>query len=130
MGWIPFNPNPDANRVGDCTIRAISLATDQDWDSTYWDIALEGYIMKDMPSSNTVWSSVLMSKGFKRYILQDECPNCYTVNKFCSDHPTGTYVLATGTHVVAVKDGNYYDTWDSGCEIPIYYFEKETKNGL
>lgn len=33
MGWIPFNPNPDANRVGDCTIRAISLATDQDWDS-------------------------------------------------------------------------------------------------
>lgn len=83
MGWIPFNPNPDANRVGDCTIRAISLSTDQDWDSTYWDIALEGYIMKDMPSSNAVWSSVLMSKGFKRYILQDECPNCYTVNKFC-----------------------------------------------
>ena len=72
MGWMPYNPNPDANRVGDCTIRAISLATDQDWDSTYWDIALEGYIMKDMPSSNAVWSSVLMSKGFKRYILQDD----------------------------------------------------------
>jgi len=34
-------------------------------------------------------------------------------------------ILATGTHVIAVGDGNYYDTWDSGQEVPIYYWRKE-----
>ena len=28
-------------------------------------------------------------------------------------------------HVVTVQDGKYYDTWDSGNEIPVYYWEKE-----
>ena len=41
------------------------------------------------------------------------------------DNPEGKYLLATGTHVVTVIDGDYYDTWDSGDEIPIYYFTKE-----
>jgi hypothetical protein len=34
-------------------------------------------------------------------------------------------MLATGTHVVAVIDGNYYDTWDSGDEVPIALWKKE-----
>jgi hypothetical protein len=44
---------------------------------------------------------------------------------FCADHPNGTYVVSTGSHVVAVVDGDYYDTSDTGSEIPIAYFEKE-----
>jgi hypothetical protein len=47
----------------------------------------------------------------------------YTIRDFCRDHNKGTYILATGTHVVAVKNGDYIDTWDSGAEIPIFYFE-------
>lgn len=130
MGWIYFNPNPMSNRVGDCTIRALSLALDQDWDSTYLDIVVEGFIQKDMPSSNTVWSDYLISKGFKRYIVDSPCRDCYTIKDFTDDHPNGVYILATGTHVICVKDGNYYDTWDSGNEIPIYYFVKEqNQNG-
>lgn len=130
MRWIYFNPNPMYNRVGDCTIRALSLAFDQDWDSTYWDIAVEGYILKDMPSSNAVWGELLKNRGFIQYPIQNTCPRCYTVWDFCIDHPKGTYVLHTGTHVVTVKDGYYYDTWDSGDEALLYYFAKETKDGL
>jgi hypothetical protein len=29
--------------------------------------------------------------------------------------------------VVAVVDGDYYDTWDCGDEVPVYYFEREEK---
>ena len=32
MAWIEYNPNPRRNRVGDCAIRAIAKATDQDWE--------------------------------------------------------------------------------------------------
>ena len=38
------------------------------------------------------------------------------------DHPKGIYVVATGSHVVAVVNGDYYDSWDSGDEIVAYYF--------
>lgn len=81
--------------------------------------------MYDMPSANAVWSSVLKNLNFKRYAIPNNCPYCYTVKDFCLDHPYGTYILATGVHAVAVKDGNYYDSWDSGDEIPIYYFKEE-----
>ena len=125
MAWLYFNPNPLSNRVGDCTIRAISKVLNQDWDETYLDIVVEGFMQKDMPSSNSVWTNYLQSKGYIRHIIPNTCPKCYTIKNFCIDHPIGSYILATGTHVVAVQDGNYYDTWDSGNEIPIYYFEKE-----
>ena len=124
MSWIPYNVNPAGRNVGDCTVRAISKATKQEWEDTYSGIAVQGLMMYDMPSANSVWSAYLKSKGFERYMIPNTCPDCYTVKDFCQDHPKGTYVVALGTHVVAVEDGNYYDTWDSGEEIPIYYFEK------
>lgn len=125
MAFIFFNPNPDWNTVGDCVIRAISKIMGKDWDSTYTSLSLHGYMLKDMPSSNHVWGSFLRSKGFKRFAIPDTCPDCYTVKEFCADNPEGSYLLATGTHVVTVEDGDYYDTWDSGDEVPVYYWVKE-----
>ena len=126
MPWQTCNLNPFGKHVGDCLVRALSLALDQDWDTTYLELMSQGFSMKDMPSSNAVWGQYLKNKGYKRHIIPDECPDCYTVNEFCIDNPQGVYILGTGTHVVTVKDGSYYDTWDSGREIPIYYFEKES----
>lgn len=124
MSYVFYNPNPAGKLVGDCVIRGISYVTGQNWEGAYMDICLTGFKMSDMPSSNSVWSSYLASKGFARKLLPDKCPMCYTVNDFCAEHPEGTYLLGTGTHVVAVKDGDYYDAWDSGNEVPIYYWEE------
>lgn len=106
-------------------IRGIAILTDKPWEYIYMDIVIQGYDMYDMPSSNEVWSSYLRSAGYIKRIIPNNCPNCYTVRDFCRDHQRGRYLLATGTHVIAAIDGNYYDTWDSGNEIPIYYFTKE-----
>lgn len=125
MGYIKFNSNPNKIRVGDCVIRALSLATGSDWETTYIKLVAYGFKMADMPSSNHVWGTYLIDHGFKKYPIPDFCPNCYTIKDFCKDNPQGVFVLATGSHVVTVIDGNYYDTWNSGDEIPIYYFEKE-----
>jgi hypothetical protein len=79
----------------------------------------------DMPSSNAVWAAYLRHKGFKKRVIPDTCPECYTVKDFCEEHPQGRFVLGTGKHAVAVVDGICFDTWRSEGELPIYYFEKE-----
>jgi hypothetical protein len=123
--WQFVNPNPAYNFVGDCVVRALSIALDSDWDTIFLGLAAYGFDIKDMPSGNAIWSAYLRDKGFKRYIIPNECPNCYTLKDFCEDHPNGIFVIGTGTHAVAVIDGDYYDSWDSGNVIPIYYFTKE-----
>lgn len=120
-----FNENPGNKNVGDCTVRAISTLLDQDWEATYIGLAMQGFLLCDMPASNHVWGSYLRKNGYRRDIIPDECPDCYTVREFCEDHPKGRYMLALSGHVVAVVDGYYYDTWDSGDKIPIYYWYKE-----
>ena len=122
--YIYYNPNPLKLSVGDCTIRAISKVTNQTWKQTYLDLLTQGFVMYDMPSSNRVWAELLKLYGFKKFYIPDMCPDCYTVREFCDDHPIGEFVVGTGEHVVAVINGNYYDSWDSGNEIPIYYFER------
>lgn len=125
MSWRSYNENPEGNRVGDCTVRALSAVLDQTWEKTYMDLCLQGFIMCDMPSSNSVWGAYLRLKGWRRGAFVDVCPDCYTVQDFCNEHPTGRYVLAISGHVVAVINGEYWDAWDSGQELPVYYWERE-----
>ena len=125
MGFVYVNPNPDNNITGDCTVRALSLVLKTDWDTAYIELVVYGFMLKDMPSSNRTWSTMLYDHGFRRHVIPDTCPDCYTIRQFCIDYPEGVYLLATGTHVVAIIDGNYYDSWDSGNEVPVYYWKKE-----
>jgi len=123
--YSAYNPNPMGARVGDCTVRAIARATGQSWERVYAGLCIEGFVLGDMPSANHVWGAYLRRQGFRRHMLPDDCPDCYTVADFCRDHPHGRYVLAISGHVVCAEDGDYYDTWDSGGEIPVYYWAKE-----
>jgi hypothetical protein len=123
--WKYYNPNPKKKIVGDCVIRAVSLALGESWQDVYSDITVKGFILADMPSSDAVWGSYIRGKGFKTRVLPDTCPACYTLREFCEDHPKGTYIVKLDNHVVTVIDGDYYDTWDSGDLIPIFYYTKE-----
>ena len=122
--WIEYNPNPNNRKGSDCVYRAISKATGKTWDEIYWDLAILGAEMGDAPVANAVWAAYLKSQGYKRRTIPDNCPDCYTVKEFAADHPLDTFILGTGTHAVTVQNGNYYDAWDSGNEIPIYYWRK------
>jgi hypothetical protein len=86
---------------------------------------LQGFEAKDILTSNPVWGAYLRKNGFKRYVIPNTCPDCYAVSDFCLDHPVGEFILATGSHVVAVINGDYYDSWDSGNEVPVYFWTRE-----
>ena len=125
MAWIDWNPNPSARRVGDCAVRAVAKALDEDWESAFIKIAAAGYAMGDMPSSDSVWGAVLRQNGFYRQAVPNTCPDCYTVADFAQEHPSGVFVLALGGHVVTVVDGDWYDTWDSGEQVPQYFWYRK-----
>lgn len=124
MAFVFYNPNPSGRFVGDCTIRAICRLTDMDWDSVYACTVFQGFLRKDMPSGNSTWGAFLKKRGYIRKFIPDTCPECYTVKDFCRDNPRGRFLLVLDQHVVTVVDGNYYDTWDSGNEVPDYYWMK------
>ena len=126
MAFIRFNNNPTGRTVGDCAVRAVSVALNTDWETAYLMIAKNGYAMGDMPSSDSVWGAVLRQNGFYRKAIPNSCPDCYTADDFCQDNPHGVFVLGFGGHVATVVDGNLYDSWDSSQLFPVYvWYRKE-----
>lgn len=122
--WIEFNNNPVGRKVGDCAVRAVAKALDITWEEAYVRLMVNGFQMGDMPSSNSVWGSVLRQNGFSMKTLPDSCPDCYTAEDFCREWPVGTFVLGFGNHTCCVQNGNIYDAWDSSKEIIQYVWYK------
>ena len=126
--YVDYNPNPVGRRVGDCAVRAVSKALDIDWETAFAMIAAAALALSDMPSSDSVWGSVLRQHGFVREAIPNECPDCYTAEDFRQAHPKGTFVLGFGGHTACIKDGKLYDSWDSSAEIPMYYWHKKKED--
>jgi hypothetical protein len=123
--FVYTNPNPRGSLIGDCSVRAVAVAMNTSWDRAYDWLTEYGRREKNMPNADSVWGMFLKDQGFSRHAIPNTCPMCYTIRDFCLDHPKGVYVVGTGTHVVAIVDGDYYDTWDSGDEVPAYYWRQD-----
>lgn len=125
MAYQYYNPNPYNKAVGDCVVRALCKAFDEDWHTIYLQLVMHGYSLCDMPSSNAVWGQYLRDNGYKRYVIPSSCPGCYTIGDFCEDNPEGTFIVCTGTHTVTIRDGCIFDSWDSSSESPVFYFRRD-----
>lgn len=123
--WAEWNPNPLSRRVGDCAIRAVARALGVEWEEAFALVAANAFAMGDMPSSDAVWGATLRQHGFYREAIPNTCPNCYTAEDFCRDHPKGVFVLAFGGHVACVEDGTVYDSWDSSSLVPQYFYYRK-----
>lgn len=120
--WIRCNPNPGRKEVPDCVIRAIAIALHKSWVEIYDDLCDLGRVEFNMPSANDVWGKYLYQKGFRPFLLPESCPRCVTIKLFSEMYYHGTYIIGTGFHAVAVINGDYYDSWDSGDVVPTYFF--------
>ena len=128
--YIEYDPNPVSSNVGDCVVRAVSKALNDSWENTYIKLCIMGFAMGDLPNSDNVFGAVLRMHGFKKRVLSDTCPDCYTVKDFANDNPYGTFVLGLGGHVVAIEDGDIYDAFDSSNYIPIYYWYRASEERI
>ena len=71
--YSAYNPNPMGARVGDCTVRAISRATGEGWDTVYCGLCVEGLRLCDMPTANHVWGA---------YLRRHNCDQSYNAFHF------------------------------------------------
>lgn len=122
--FIFFNPNREGKLVGDCVIRSLCAVLQLDWDEIFLRLSMLAFEMSDMMDSNIVWGRFLNLYGYIQMSVIDKGVGPYTVYDFCMDHPRGKYILGTGIHAIAVIDGFYYDTSDTGNERIIFYYEK------
>ena len=117
------NPNPGHKEVPDCVVRAIAIALNMRWIDVYDDLCALGRAEFNMPNSDAVWGKYLYQMGFEPFLLPANCPQCVTIRQFSKIFRRGVYIIGTGSHAVAVIDGNYYDSWDSGDEIPSFFWK-------
>ena len=113
--WHEYNPNPKKKNVGDCSLRAYCAAFGWTWEEAFEkssEIAKDEAIMMD---THKTCERVMEGEG---YVLDEEFKKSkrkdLTVNEFALTHPYGTYFLNTHGHLLCVKDGEYWDSWDSG----------------
>ena len=123
--WIQTNNNPCGRMVGDCVVRACSVALDISWEDAFDLLADAAFKMCDMPSSDSVLGAVLRMHGFIRSAIPSDYPDNYTAEDFSEDNPHGVYVLGFGGHVATIIDGDIYDAWDSSNEIPQYVWYRK-----
>lgn len=125
-----FQPNKKdlKDKVGDCQIRALAKALDKTWVEVFdlvTPICREQQVMDIFSCDLGKTKEAIEKLGFTYHgISNKKGTKRPTVDLFAKDHPEGTYVVTVAHHVVAVVDGTYYDTWDSGYKSMYGYYEK------
>ena len=125
-----YQPNKKdlKDKTGDCQIRALCKTLGLTWVEAF-DLTiplcreLQTYTIFDSNHEKTV--EAMKELGFSYTgISNKKGTRRPTIDSFAKDHPAGTYICKVAHHVVAVVDGNYYDTWDSGYKSMYGYYEK------
>ena len=128
--YVYFQPNAKdlKDEYGDCQVRALSKALNISWVEAF-DLTIP--ICREMQTYTIFGGSCTIGKDNLRKLGFNYCgisnkrgSKRPTVDSFAKDHPTGTYIAKVAHHVVAIVDGKYYDTWDSGQKSMYGYYEK------
>lgn len=130
--FIYYNANDRGKYVGDCVKRALSLAFDIPYNEVQKEL---NKIAKEVNSNSYFQYKYNHMPIFKRFVETrgkefEEYFNKQTLEEFANEHPDGSYVLLTGdpqkgvegksTHMVAVVDGDIYDSWNSSDQLVKY----------
>ena len=114
-----YNANPKGKYTTDCVIRALCTAMDKSWDEVLTDLCTYAIKYKYMIDEPKCYGKYLEDNGWVKHKQPRKDDNTkYTGEEFVKYKTKGKYVAHIGGHhIVAIKDGRVYDTWDStdGC---------------
>lgn len=105
-----LNMNPRGRNVNDCTVRAISLATDRSWDEVYRELSHYAQLQCIMPDDVNYIDHYLETDFKTIYLCREKCRQ--TVGDFVECNPYGIFLITMSGHITCVIDGVIYDTFD------------------
>ena len=110
MKYKYYNANPFGRRVNDCTVRAISLATNKTWDEAY------DWLSKYAKDQGIMMDEVEYIDEFLEYNFTKLC-GCkdqvkVTVEQFVNSHPHGIFLITMNGHITCCINGCIYDTFN------------------
>lgn len=122
-----YQPNSKdlKDKYGDCVIRALTKVTGKEWLQVFEELVPIAKDFQCMPNGKPCYEAYLKQNGFTyQGVSNAKGTKRPTVDRFAKDHPQGVYFLRVANHCVAVVDGIYYDTWDSGTKSLYGYWSK------
>lgn len=124
MAYVYSNPNPNGDKLTDCSVRAVAKVLGKDWEDAYIGLCAIGHSYKDMPSSPYCIETYMKEQGFEKTVLSPAYPRCTTVSTFSEENKTGKFLLVTENYIVTTVDGDYFDIFDCGNEEVLYYYSE------
>ena len=110
---------------GNCVIRAFTKVLNKEWMQVFEELLPIVREFQCMPDEKTCYEKYLKSNGFAYHGISNKAGSKRpTVDSFAKEHKQGCFFLILANHVVAVVDGIYFDTWDSGDKSLYGYWEK------
>ena len=110
------NENPFNKYTTDCVVRAIALATGEQWGYTMSMLVNTSFKTGLMFNDKLCYGKYLESEGWIKQKQPRKIDNTkYTGVEFCEQLSNGRKIIAHigGTHIVAIIGDKVYDTWDS-----------------
>lgn len=107
------NANPEGKRIGDCVIRAISIAL---------DIPYNKVLNILFTNSNYFNCDMLVRDCYSKVLTEDfELPKYHGMNKTVKEvvdsFKDSTLIIRIENHLTVSINGIIYDTWDPSNEI-------------
>ena len=122
--YYNWNENPLQKKVGDCQIRGVATALNQYWDKTLTDLYNVSLEVKNVPNSDEVLKKYMKDLGYTYITFKAiKGQKRMNVKRFAEEFQEGRYLLNCACHIVAVVDGYYYDTWNSGEKCVYGYWK-------
>lgn len=107
------------DRVGDCVVRALAIATKEDYQDVrkeLWDTSFE---TGDMPNGDKTWQTFLEKRGFiKEKKIKGRCLGQYPISH------DEVYIASLANHLTCIDQGLVRDTWDCRHKYPYVTYRK------
>ncbi len=116
-GFTYYQPNTKdlKDEFGDCVIRALTKVTGKTWEQVFDDLVPIAREMQCMPNGKPCYKEYLKRIGYTYVGVSNKAGTKRpTVSSFSVGHKKGAFIARVAHHIVAIVDGRFYDTWDSG----------------
>lgn len=107
------------DRVGDCVVRALAIATKEDYQEVRKELWQTSFQLGDMPNGRATWQLFLEKRGFvKVKKIKGYCLGQYPINH------DEVHVVRLAHHLVCLDEGLVRDIWDCRYLYPYETWKK------